>query len=148
MKLESSKVVTRSLRFAFWDGTSLLQVESSCASVRQKNSVAFMTIRPSRVWLNKQFIPSCWNDVSVGSKCLLLKRDVFIVFMAHITAMVLCARSRESLHSVSMLKAYVVFSTTGIKSGWKPSHKTREIVALRWGILAYLAGTEAKPFVH
>ena len=56
------------------------------------------------------------------------------VFMTLITALVLCARSQDSLLSVSVRNVHVVFSTAGFKGGEKPCPKTREIFALRRGI--------------
>ena len=52
-------------------------------------------------------------------------------FMAHIPAMVLCAKSQDSLMSVSERRLHAVFSTDGFKCGGKPCSKTREIAALR-----------------
>ena len=55
-------------------------------------------------------------------------------FMALIAATVLCARSQDSLLSVSVLRIHVVFSTAGFKGGGKPCPKTRETTALRRGV--------------
>ena len=56
-------------------------------------------------------------------------------FMALEAAMmVLCARSQDSLLSVSVRRVHVVFSTTGFKGGGKPYHNTLEITALQRGI--------------
>ena len=40
---------------------------------------------------------------------------ICMVFMALITATVLCARSRDSLLSVSVCRIHVIFSTVGFK---------------------------------
>ena len=50
--------------------------------------------------------------------------------MALITAMSLCARSRDSLPSVSVRRVHVVFSIAGFEDGGKPYHKTRETATL------------------
>ena len=42
--------------------------------------------------------------------------------MALITALVLCARSQDSLLSVLMRRVHVVFSTAGFMGGGKPRH--------------------------
>ena len=55
-------------------------------------------------------------------------------FMALITALVLCARSQDSLLSVAVCRINVVFSTAGFKDGGKPCPKTRETAALRRGV--------------
>ena len=47
-------------------------------------------------------------------------------FTAHITAMVLYARSQDSLLSVSVLKAHVVLLTAGFEGRGKPCPKTLE----------------------
>ena len=51
-------------------------------------------------------------------------------FMAIITAMVLCARSQDSLSSMSLRRLHVVFSNVGFKGGGKRCPKTRETAAL------------------
>ena len=56
------------------------------------------------------------------------------VFMALVTAMVLCARSQDSLMSVSVRRVHVVFSTARFRGGGKPCPKTRVTNALRRGI--------------
>ena len=56
------------------------------------------------------------------------------VFMALITAMVLCTRSQDSLLSVSVYTVHVVSSAAGLKGGGKPCPKTRETTALRRGV--------------
>ena len=64
----------------------------------------------------------------VGSYCLIVNAIQTNCFpalvcgaiMALITAMVLCARSRDSLVSVSPRRVHVIFSTTGFKGGGKP----------------------------
>ena len=53
------------------------------------------------------------------------------VFMALITAQVLCARSQDSVMSVSVRRVHVVLSIAGFKGGGKPRRKTRETAALR-----------------
>ena len=55
-------------------------------------------------------------------------------FMVLITALVLCARSQDSLLSVSVRRVHVAFSTAGYKDGGTPRYITREIAALRRGI--------------
>ena len=52
------------------------------------------------------------------------------VFMALITTLVLCARSQDSLLSVSLGRVHIVFS---FKGRGKPCRKIREIAALRKG---------------
>ena len=52
-------------------------------------------------------------------------------FMAIMTALVMCARSQDSLTSVSMRMVRVVFSTAGFKGGRKQSPKTRATAAQR-----------------
>ena len=59
---------------------------------------------------------------------------VCMVCMELITAMVLCARSRDSLLSASVRRVHVVFSTTGYKSKGRPCQKKHETAALRRGI--------------
>ena len=54
--------------------------------------------------------------------------------MALLTAMILCARSQDSLLSVSVRMVHVVFSAAGFKGGGKPSPKTRDTAMLRRGI--------------
>ena len=61
----------------------------------------------------------------------ILSLYVCIGFTALITAMVLCARSQDSVLSVSVRKERVVFSTTGFTMRGKPCPKTRESDALR-----------------
>ena len=56
---------------------------------------------------------------------------LFMDFMALITAMVSCARSQDSLLSVSVRRLHVVFSTGRFKGGGKSCPKTRETAALR-----------------
>ena len=51
-------------------------------------------------------------------------------FMALITALVMCAMSQDSLLSVSVRRAHVVFSTAGFKVGGKPCPKAHETAAL------------------
>ena len=46
------------------------------------------------------------------------------VFMALIATMILCARSRDSLLSVSVRGVLVVFSTAGFMGGGKPRPKS------------------------
>ena len=48
------------------------------------------------------------------------------VFMALITAQVLCARSQDLVMSVSVRRVHVVLSVAGFKGGGKPRPKTRE----------------------
>ena len=55
-------------------------------------------------------------------------------FMALVTAMVLRARSQDSLLSVSVGRVHIAFSTAGFKDGGKPCLKTRETPALPRGI--------------
>ena len=50
-------------------------------------------------------------------------------FMELLTAMNLCARSQDSLPSMSIRRVYIVFSTAGFKDGGKPCHKLRETAA-------------------
>ena len=52
-------------------------------------------------------------------------------FIALIVALVLCGRSQDSLMSVSVRRAHVVFSATRLKGGGKPCPKTRETAALQ-----------------
>ena len=52
-------------------------------------------------------------------------------FMALTTALVLCARSQDSLLSMTVRRVHVVFSTAGFKGGGKPHPKARETVTLR-----------------
>ena len=47
-------------------------------------------------------------------------------FTALITAMVMCAKSQDSLMSVSVRRVHVIFSTAELKGGGKPYPKTRE----------------------
>ena len=54
--------------------------------------------------------------------------------MALITALVLCARSRDFVISVSVRTVHVAFLTAGFKGGRKPCIKTLETTALRRGI--------------
>ena len=61
----------------------------------------------------------------------MVDRLYVLVFMAFITAMVLCALSQDS---VPMRAVHVVFSTAGFKGGGKPCPNIRETVALRRGI--------------
>ena len=56
---------------------------------------------------------------------------MYIVFMALVTALVLCAWSQDLLLSLSVCRTYVVFSTAGFEDGGKPCHRTLETVALR-----------------
>ena len=53
------------------------------------------------------------------------------VFVALIVAMVLGARSRDSIQSVIVRRVHIVYSITGLKAGEKPCHKTCEHAALR-----------------
>ena len=55
-------------------------------------------------------------------------------FMAHITTLVLCARSQDLVMYVSGRRVHVVFSTAGFMGGGKSRRKTRETAALRRGI--------------
>ena len=54
-------------------------------------------------------------------------------FMALITALVLCARSQDSLLSVSVRKVHVLFQAVAFKGGGKLCPNTRETAALRIG---------------
>ena len=56
------------------------------------------------------------------------------VFMALITALVLCASSQDLVMSVSVRRIHVVLSTAGFKGGGKPCPKTRETAALQRSI--------------
>ena len=72
-------------------------------------------------------------------------------FMALIITLVLCARSQDSVMSVSVRRVRVVFSTAEIKGGGKSCRKTRETAAsgrLHPESLAHLAGFEYKPLVY
>ena len=51
-------------------------------------------------------------------------------FIALITVLVLCARSQDSLLSVSVRRAHIVFSTSGFKDEGKTYPKARETAAL------------------
>ena len=66
-------------------------------------------------------------------------------FIALITEMVLCARSQESLLSVSARGVYVVFWNARCNDRGKPCPKTRETMTES---LTHLAGIEPKPLVH
>ena len=59
---------------------------------------------------------------------------ICVGFMALITAMVLFATSQDSVISVSVRRAHVVFSTAEITDGEKPCHKARKTTALQRGI--------------
>ena len=61
-------------------------------------------------------------------------------FTALVTAMVLCARSQDSLMSASVRRVHVLFSTAGLKCGGKPFPKTGETAAL-WGAIQKASGT-------
>ena len=52
-------------------------------------------------------------------------------FMALVTALVFCARSRDLVMLVRVRRVRVVFATAGFKGGGKPCPKTRETSALR-----------------
>ena len=66
--------------------------------------------------------------INVGS-------HVYVGFMALITnTLVLCARSGDSLLSVSVRREHAVFSTAGFTGGRRPCPKARETAALRSGI--------------
>ena len=54
--------------------------------------------------------------------------------MALITAVVSCAKSQDSLLSVSVRRVHDVFPTVEFNGGGKPCLKTRETAALRRGI--------------
>ena len=58
----------------------------------------------------------------------------FMGFMALTTLMVLCARSRDSVLSVSVRRVHVVLSTAGSKGEGNPCPKTREALPLLRGI--------------
>ena len=61
-------------------------------------------------------------------------------FMELITAMVLRARSQDSVPSVSVRRVLVVFSAARFKGGGKPCPKTRETAAMQRGIQKVGAG--------
>ena len=72
-------------------------------------------------------------------------------FMALITAMVLCARSQDSILSTLLSRVHVVFSTTGFKGGGKPCYNTCEsgcTVEMHTASPALLDGIEPKLLVH
>ena len=54
-----------------------------------------------------------------------------MVFTTLITAMVLCAKSHDSLSSVSVGRVDVELSTAGLEGGGQTCHKTRETAAWR-----------------
>ena len=56
-----------------------------------------------------------------------ISRCVCMVYMALITAAVLCARSQDLVMPVSVRSVRAVFSTTGFKGGGKPHHETRDL---------------------
>ena len=60
--------------------------------------------------------------------------DRYMGCMALITALVLRARSQDSLRSVSVRWVPAVFSTAGFMRGGKPCPKTRKTTELRRGI--------------
>ena len=63
-----------------------------------------------------------------------MRERVCMGFVALIPALVLCARSQDSLMSVSVRRVYVLFLSVGFKNGGKLCPKTRETTALQRGI--------------
>ena len=61
-----------------------------------------------------------------------------MIFKAHITAMLLCGRSQDSVHSVSVRRVHFVFLTAGFKVGRNPCPRIRETATLQRGIRIYL----------
>ena len=70
--------------------------------------------------------------------------------MARITALVLCARSQDSLLSVSMCRVHVVFATAEFREEESRilRHVNPRAVEGHPESLAHLAGIELKPTVH
>ena len=55
-------------------------------------------------------------------------------FMAFITALVLFAKTQDSVLLASVRRVHVAFSTAGFKGGGKPRPRTRETAALWRGV--------------
>ena len=70
--------------------------------------------------------------------------------MTLVTAIIFCAMSQDSLLSVSVSRAHVVFSTAGVKGAGKRCPRKRETAALQRGIQKPRAlsrdSNMAKPF--
>ena len=95
-----------------------------------------MNTTTARLFLRFKSIISIWNVLtqrSTFSMEALTSCDMYVwvwVFMAVITAMVLCARSKDLVLSVSVHRLHVVYSTARFMGGVKRSSKTRETAAL------------------
>ena len=72
-----------------------------------------------------------WTVISASSVFVSSEPYIYMyvrVFMAFITATVLCTRFQDSLQSVPVRKVHVVLATAGFKCGRKPCTKTLETV--------------------
>ena len=79
----------------------------------------------------------CWTCGDFGCRCSMAYLELmclFVVFMALITSMVLCARSQDSSLSGSVRKVHVVFATAEFRSGRKQRQKALDTSALQRGI--------------
>ena len=69
----------------------------------------------------------CLANVVSASDCSASNHSMYVcIFMALVSTLVLCARSQDSLLSVSERRVHTVFSAVGFKGEGKPFAKTRE----------------------